>query len=79
MVVFDAEDPDMSERARQAFARVMELAIAMGGTITGEHGVGRLKRDWLPLQLGDDVMALTRRIKDALDPLGILSPGSVLR
>ncbi|WP_166907823.1 FAD-binding oxidoreductase [Mycobacterium sp. DL440] len=78
VVVFDAEDPDMSERARQAFARVMELAIAMGGTITGEHGVGRLKRDWLPLQLGDDVMELTRRIKDALDPLGILSPGSVL-
>lgn len=79
VVVFDAEDPDMSERARLAFARVMELAIAMGGTITGEHGIGRLKRDWLPLQLGDDVMALTRRIKDALDPHGILNPGAVLR
>lgn len=79
VVVFDAEDPDMSERARLAFARVMELAIAMGGTITGEHGVGRLKRDWLPLQLGDDVMTLTRRIKDALDPHGILNPGAVLR
>ncbi|MEV0669480.1 FAD-linked oxidase C-terminal domain-containing protein [Mycobacterium sp. NPDC050441] len=78
VVVFDADDPDMTERARHAFARVMELAIALGGTITGEHGVGRLKRDWLPLQLGDDVMALTRRIKDALDPLGILNPGSVL-
>lgn len=79
VVVFDADDPDMSERARQAFARVMELAIALGGTITGEHGVGRLKRDWLPLQLGDDVMALTRRIKDAVDPHGILNPGAVLR
>lgn len=79
VVVFDADDPDMSERARVAFARVMELAIAMGGTITGEHGIGRLKRDWLPLQVGDDVMALTRRIKDALDPQGILNPGAVLR
>lgn len=79
VVVFDADDPDMTDRARQAFARVMELAIALGGTITGEHGVGRLKRDWLPLQLGDDVMALTRRIKNALDPQGILNPGAVLR
>ncbi|WP_019349180.1 FAD-binding oxidoreductase, partial [Mycolicibacterium conceptionense] len=79
VVIFDSEDPDMSDRARQAFARVMELAIAMGGTVTGEHGIGRLKRDWLPLQLGDDVMALTRRIKDALDPQGILNPGAVLR
>ncbi|MDH6195897.1 glycolate oxidase [Mycobacterium frederiksbergense] len=78
VVVFDATDPDMSDRARRAFARVMELAIALGGTITGEHGVGRLKRDWLPLQLGDDVMALTRRIKDDLDPHGILNPGAVL-
>ncbi|MUL82663.1 MULTISPECIES: FAD-binding oxidoreductase [unclassified Mycolicibacterium] len=78
VVVFDADDPDMSERARLAFARVMELAIALGGTITGEHGVGRLKRDWLPVQLGDDVMALTRRIKDAVDPHGILNPGAVL-
>ncbi|WKG03828.1 FAD-binding oxidoreductase [Mycolicibacterium sp. HK-90] len=79
VVVFDADDPDMSARAEMAFARVMELAIALGGTITGEHGVGRLKRDWLPMQLGEDVMALTRRIKDALDPHGILNPGAVLR
>ncbi|GAB5896713.1 FAD-linked oxidase C-terminal domain-containing protein [Mycolicibacterium mageritense] len=79
VIVFDPHDPDAAERAHVAFARIMELAIALGGTITGEHGVGRLKRDWLPDQLGDDVMALTRRIKDALDPLGILNPGAVLR
>ena len=52
--------------------------MSLGGTITGEHGVGRLKRAWLPAYLGDDVMALTRRIKDALDPLGILNPGAIL-
>ncbi len=68
----------MTERARIAFSRVMDLAIARGGTISGEHGVGRLKRDWLPGQLGEDVMALNRRIKTALDPLGILNPGAVL-
>ena len=56
----------------------MDLAIALGGTITGEHGVGRLKRDWLPSQLGEDVMALNRKVKDALDPLGILNPGAVI-
>ena len=56
----------------------MDLAIALGGTITGEHGVGRLKRDWLPSQLGEDVMELNRRIKTALDPDGILNPGAML-
>jgi glycolate oxidase len=40
--------------------------------------VGRMKKTWLPGQLGDDVMALTRRIKDALDPAGILNPGAIL-
>jgi len=56
----------------------MDLALDLGGTITGEHGVGRLKKAWLPQYLGADVMALTRRIKDALDPAGILNPGAVL-
>ena len=56
----------------------MAVAIGLGGTITGEHGVGRAKRGALPAQLGDDVLALTWRIKDALDPDGILNPGAVL-
>jgi glycolate oxidase len=78
LVVYDAADPDATARAQSAFGAVMELAIELGGTITGEHGVGRLKKDWLPAYLGEDVMALSRRIKDALDPLGILNPGAVL-
>jgi len=56
----------------------MTLALALGGTITGEHGVGRLKKSHLPDQLGPDVMALTLRIKNALDPLNILNPGVIL-
>jgi glycolate oxidase len=55
----------------------MELAIALGGTITGEHGVGRLKKDWLGSYPGADALALNRLIKDALDPSGFLHPGSV--
>jgi glycolate oxidase len=78
LVVFDPADPDATKRAYVAFGSVMDLALELGGTITGEHGVGRLKKDWLPAYLGPDVMALTRRIKDALDPAGILNPGAIL-
>jgi glycolate oxidase len=78
LVVYDAGDAAATERASLAFGEVMDLAISLGGTITGEHGVGRLKRAWLPAYLGDHVMALTRRVKDALDPLGILNPGAIV-
>ncbi|GAB7003107.1 FAD-linked oxidase C-terminal domain-containing protein [Nocardioides sp. AN3] len=78
IVVYDAADAGSVARARQAFADVMSAAIAMGGTITGEHGVGRAKRSALPAQLGEDVLALSWRVKDALDPHGILNPGAVL-
>jgi len=77
LVVYDPADPAQREGARRAYGEVMELAIRLGGTITGEHGVGRLKKAWLPDYLGEDAMALNRRIKDALDPDGILNPGSV--
>ena len=78
IIVYPAGDPDAETRAREAFAEIMARAIALGGTITGEHGVGRAKRAALPAQLGPDVMALSQRIKDALDPDGILNPGAVL-
>jgi glycolate oxidase len=77
-IVFDRADPDAERRAHEAFDQVNAAAIALGGTITGEHGVGRAKKKALPDQLGPDVMALTRRIKDALDPDGILNPGAIL-
>ena len=77
-IVYDPTDADAERRARAAFGEVMSAAIALGGTITGEHGVGKAKAVALPAQLGPDVMALTRRIKDALDPEGILNPGTIL-
>ena len=77
LIVYDPADPDQAARARAAYADVMDLGIALGGTITGEHGVGRLKRPWLGAQLGPDALALNRRIKAALDPHGILNPGAV--
>ncbi|MGH3413685.1 MAG: FAD-binding oxidoreductase [Marmoricola sp.] len=78
VVVYDAADPGSEAAARSAFAEVMSLAVSLGGTITGEHGVGRAKRSALPEQLGEDVMALNRRVKQALDPAGIMNPGAVL-
>ncbi|NYI70025.1 glycolate oxidase [Naumannella cuiyingiana] len=76
IVVYDGTDADAEARAARAFDEVMGLAIGLGGTITGEHGIGRLKRGPLAQQLGPDVMALTHKIKSALDPDGILNPGA---
>jgi glycolate oxidase len=76
LIVHDPADPESSEQAQLAYGEIMDLAVELGGTITGEHGVGRLKRPWLAGYLGPDAMALNRRIKDALDPLGILNPGA---
>ena len=77
LIVFNPADPDETARARIAYGEVMELAIALGGTITGEHGVGRLKRAWLGDYLGADALELNLRIKHALDPDGLFNPGAV--
>ena len=47
LIVYDPADAAMTERAHLAFGEIMDLAVGLGGTITGEHGVGRLKRPWL--------------------------------
>ena len=77
LVVFNPDDADLTARATLAYGEVMDLALALGGTITGEHGVGRLKRPWLVKQVGDDVLEISQRIKDALDPTGLFSPGVI--
>jgi glycolate oxidase len=78
LIVFDPADADMAARAQAAYGEVMSLAISLGGTITGEHGVGRLKKRWLVDQIGQDALDLNHRIKQALDPQGILNPGAML-
>ncbi|MBU3685980.1 MAG: FAD-binding protein [Mycobacterium sp.] len=78
LIVYDPADAAMAARAEQAFGDIMDLAISLGGTITGEHGVGRLKKPWLAGQIGPEAMDLNRRIKAALDPDGILNPGAVV-
>jgi glycolate oxidase len=77
LVLHDPDDAAEAVRAHVAYGEIMSLAIQLGGTITGEHGVGKVKRPWLVDQIGNDVLGLGRRIKDALDPDGILNPGAI--
>jgi glycolate oxidase len=78
LIVYDPSDAAMTQRAQTAFGEIMDLAVNLGGTITGEHGVGRLKRPWLEGYLGPEAMELNRRIKKALDPDNILNPGAAI-
>lgn len=77
VVCFDHQDPDESRRARESFDEIMALGLELGGTITGEHGVGVLKKDWLARELGPVSLELQRGIKQTFDPLGILNPGKL--
>lgn len=76
-VCFDAQDPDESRRARESFDEIMALGLELGGTITGEHGVGVLKKEWLAREIGPVGVEMQRAIKQAFDPLGILNPGKL--
>ncbi|MGW6741004.1 FAD-binding oxidoreductase [Streptomyces sp. NPDC055025] len=77
VVCFDQADPDESRRARESFDEIMALGLELGGTITGEHGVGVLKKEWLSRELGPVGMELQRGIKRTFDPLGLLNPGKL--
>ena len=77
LLVVDPTDAQLQQRAQLAYGDVMDLAVQLGGTITGEHGVGRLKRPWLADSIGQDALELNHRIKKALDPHNILNPGAV--
>jgi glycolate oxidase len=77
LIVFDRNDRADEARAISTFQTLMAEALQLGGTITGEHGIGTLKRDYLPQQLGAASLALQRRLKLAFDPLGLLNPGKV--
>jgi glycolate oxidase len=65
-------------RLDAARSDLYEAALALGGTVTGEHGIGHARRDWLVRQRGEDAVAVMRSIKAALDPRGLLNPGRML-
>jgi glycolate oxidase len=73
----DERDKDEIRRAHAAFAEIFDAALAMGGTITGEHGVGLAKKKYLPKLVGESGIRVMRGIKNAFDPKGILNPGKI--
>jgi glycolate oxidase len=77
-IVVDPLDPSARARAQDAFEAILDAGLARGGTLTGEHGVGRLKTPYLGRQLGPAERAIMARIKSAFDPNGILNPGRAL-
>lgn len=77
--VVDATDPEALGRVRGAFDRLVDRALAMGGTSTGEHGVGQGKMAYLEREFGPGAVAAMAAIKKALDPLGILNPAKMIK
>ncbi|MFJ8018288.1 FAD-binding oxidoreductase [Streptomyces sp. NPDC096339] len=77
IVCFDPADEDETRRARESFGEIMALGLSLGGTITGEHGVGVLKKEWLARELGPVGLEMQRAVKAAFDPQGLLNPGKL--
>ena len=77
-LLFDPANAAEVERAHAALARVFALSLSLGGTLSGEHGIGLTKRDFMPQALSPATLALMRQLKSVFDPDGILNPGKLL-
>jgi len=73
----DERNADEMARVEKAMHEIFDFALALGGTITGEHGVGLAKKSFLPAAIGDASLGLLRQLKRTLDPHGILNPGKI--
>jgi glycolate oxidase len=78
-ILFDKRDPEQWKKVEQMVAEEFEAALALGGTLSGEHGVGVLKRPYLEKALGSISLDVQRNIKRALDPLNVLNPGKMFQ
>jgi glycolate oxidase len=78
LVLFDDSDPDSVARAEAFGAEILEESVRLGGTITGEHGVGLEKINQMCSQFDADTLAAFRGVKTAFDPAGTLNPGKVI-
>jgi D-lactate dehydrogenase len=77
-ILFDPADAAQNQRAHGALARVFALTLSLGGTLSGEHGIGLAKREFMPQAIDPATLALMRQLKAAFDPAGILNPGKLL-
>ncbi len=73
----DERDAAEMDRVHRALDTIVKKTLELGGTITGEHGVGLAKKPWLRMQMGDASFALMRQVKRAIDPDGLLNPGKI--
>jgi glycolate oxidase len=71
------DEPAEAPRVQAAIAELFELTIALGGTLSGEHGVGVLKAPYLPLEQSAELIDLQRGLKQTFDPGGLLNPGKI--
>jgi glycolate oxidase len=78
-ILTDSRDKEEMKRVEKAIDEISIKAVELGGTLTGEHGIGIAKRDILPFELGETAMEITRNIKRVFDPLNILNPDKVVR
>jgi glycolate oxidase len=76
-ILCDRRDDAQMVRVRGAARAIFEAAVDLGGTLSGEHGIGLLKKQFLELDLGPEALRVMRAIKDALDPLGLMNPGKI--
>ncbi|HJP74650.1 MAG TPA: FAD-linked oxidase C-terminal domain-containing protein [Pseudonocardiaceae bacterium] len=76
-IVYDPDSEDEFARARVAFDAILALGLRLGGTVTGEHGIGKIKREWLETEIGPVGMRVHRTLKAALDPGNLFNPGSM--
>ncbi len=70
-------EPDEYQRVEQSIEQLFRKVVELGGTLSGEHGIGVLKAPYLPIEQPEPLIALQRRVKHAFDPLGILNPGKI--
>jgi glycolate oxidase len=77
LLIAQTGDADERRRTAEAFEEILAEAVSLGGTVTGEHGVGLLKRKGLDMELSPAVMQMHRAVKQALDPHHILNPGKI--
>lgn len=75
---FIARDGDELKRIEKVVEATLRDVLAVGGTVAAEHGIGKIKRKWLPLQMSDIQQRAMRALKNELDPRGLLAPGNVL-
>jgi len=78
VMVADLEQPEVKERMEQSLDELFRFVIAVGGAITGEHGIGLAKKRWWPQAVSAENFALHEVVKNVLDPSGILNPGKFL-